>query len=422
MKWMRRDPCGLASVALTIGFLCFLRDQEGSQLRDLSLGFVVFPASRFRHILETETPGGNIFKDTVLVEVSEKARGELFAKIVRKTIQELHPTAVLKDPELGFDCNGKPRRSGTEPYDFLWDGRRVEVKSALLSFLETPQQWQYFLQQIKLANSNSDYAAFDVLLLCLVSPLHIFIVQHDLAFRVSRHGVATKPKGFCIQLRGPRQCGDWKASNEAILKQLLDLGTNCQLLANVSLRDLSSSFQKWRDEHPHQQTYAQVPLSTVSSKHLGQCIERLVRETQNLLRPELNMLDPAVTTRCDGRRRSHGQQLYDWMQDGRRFECKCATMRWNPCTKRWVFQFVAIKPSEHDELLLALRTPGGLHIYRHDGKCGMSRSGASTEVYGHEVSLYGPGRVECWKQSLADILRRLDASGCECLAYVDWHL
>ena len=99
---------------------------------------MVLPASNFKHIWEMETRGEAIYKGTLLGRMSSKARGEALAKYTWQVIKERFPDAKLEKPARGVDCNGRPRCRGHEPYDLLWDGQRVEIKSSLLPWVGNP--------------------------------------------------------------------------------------------------------------------------------------------------------------------------------------------------------------------------------------------------------------------------------------------
>ena len=53
--------------------------------------------------------------------------------LARSLDQEAHPTAGFQDPEAGTCVNGSKRGAGSAPYDYMRDGVRVEVKSAMLT-------------------------------------------------------------------------------------------------------------------------------------------------------------------------------------------------------------------------------------------------------------------------------------------------
>lgn len=120
------------------------------------------------------------------------------------------------------------------------------------------------------------------------------------------------------------------------------------------------------------------------------------------------------------------QAEYDWCRDGSRIERKSGQLRWDTHQEQWKPAFSKIKvardasPCLFDEPLLALYTPRGIYIYKHDLRLGMSSIGCKTPSLGHQIQLHGPTGREDWAVSLDIILAKLDASGCERLAFVMW--
>merc|ERR1711965_183437 len=103
---------------------------------------------------------------------------------------------------------------------------------------------------------------------------------------------------------------------------------------------------------------------------------------------------------------------YDWQRDGRRVACKSAQMIWDGSSQRWKLQFHKIKLDACDELLLAAYTPEGVHLFRHDGRAGLSTNGKSTAATGKEIQFYGPKNEPDWRGALGEILEKVEAKGC----------
>ena len=100
---------------------------------------------------------------------------------------------------------------------------------------------------------------------------------------------------------------------------------------------------------------------------------------------------------------------------------------WETHQQRWVLQFSNVKlggeggEAAFDELLLAVYTPRGVYLYRHDGRLGVSTNGKVTAVTGYTIKMYGPRGEADWASSLdGSVLPKLDESGCECVAVVRW--
>ena len=127
----------------------------------------------------------------------------------------------------------------------------------------------------------------------------------------------------------------------------------------------------------------------------------------------------------DGKRRGQNKAAYDWRRDERRVACKSAQLTWNKSDQCWRAHFQNIKPAgaegDYDELLLALYSPQGVHVYRYDGRFGLSTNGKETAATGRQINVYGPKYEESWQAALDEaILPKLDASGCKRVAEVMW--
>merc|ERR1712232_1242395 len=128
----------------------------------------------------------------------------------------------------------------------------------------------------------------------------------------------------------------------------------------------------------------------------------------------------------NGHPRGRSRTEYDWLRGDLRIECKSAQLRWDRHSKRWRLQFYNIKMKSHirfsealfDELLLALYTPRGVYIYRHDLIVGVTSNGRSTESEGSGIIITHMGQD--WFSALDGMLLKLDNSECERVALVAW--
>ena len=55
---------------------------------------------------------------------------------------------------------------------------------------------------------------------------------------------------------------------------------------------------------------------------------------------------------------------------------------WDTSQKRWYAQWKAIKPGAYNDLYLALYTPHGVYVLKHDGTFGMTTSGKQQAACG----------------------------------------
>ena len=173
------------------------------------------------------------------------------------------------------------------------------------------------------------------------------------------------------------------------------------------------------------EAYEGVPLAELSAVPRANVLTSLARGLDTSLHPHARIEDAVAGTRVDGGRRGQNMAPYDWRRDGVRVACKSAQLQWSAGTRRWMVGFQRIKPSgaegAFDELLLALYTPRGVHVYRHDLRLGMSTAGKSTQADGRRIHVYGPRDEGSWHSALdGAILPKLDESGCERVAEVRW--
>ncbi|CAE8585313.1 unnamed protein product [Polarella glacialis] len=95
-------------------------------------------------------------------------------------------------------------------------------------------------------------------------------------------------------------------------------------------------------------------------------------------------------------------------------------MTWDKANRYWRFHFSEVKlkkedaaASEFDELLLALYTPRGIYVYRHDLKHGLSAAGVKTAISGSGINVYGPTGGSNSSKALDAMLQKLDSSVCQ---------
>merc|ERR1712232_948743 len=87
------------------------------------------------------------------------------------------------------------------------------------------------------------------------------------------------------------------------------------------------------------QIYQGCPLSTVSPSRRGYIIEDLVRSALDASGSFGTSQDAQENHSIAGGRLGRQQASYDWLQDGRRVECKSCLMSYNNVRSIWVCQF-----------------------------------------------------------------------------------
>jgi len=167
--------------------------------------------------------------------------------------------------------------------------------------------------------------------------------------------------------------------------------------------------------------YEGVPLADCSTLVRGDVLCSMVRRLdEGWLNSSAAFADAIAGEDCKGRLRGQNMASYDWLRDGKRVACKSAQLGWKAGTERWALLYCSIKLDACDELLLTVYTPEGMHLFRHDGRAGLSTNGKATAATGKNIVFVGPVHEPDWRKSLGEILKKMEAKGCTRLAFVKW--
>eukprot|EP00933_Yihiella_yeosuensis_P069533 TRINITY_DN7617_c0_g1_i5.p1 TRINITY_DN7617_c0_g1~~TRINITY_DN7617_c0_g1_i5.p1 ORF type:complete len:414 (-),score=30.55 TRINITY_DN7617_c0_g1_i5:82-1323(-) len=379
--------------------------------------FLVVPAISVKQFLSQKPNYIEIYGDHALARLSGSRRGKILENVVRSAISKCDPNVVIEDPDLGQTVNGVCRGQAQAEYDWKSDGRRVECKSAMLTWREGQRRWGFTMSSVKLPLERfRDHAIFDELMLALFTPRGIYVYAHDMVFGVSTNGKATPASGHNVQLLGPYH-QPWTDALDSILNRLDSPQKSCQRILHISLSDafLQDELQK----EPFCGIFCGKPLSDMSMCQRGRVIQGIVLHVDTLINAS-SCFKPAIRGICvNGQSRSQHCAPYDWIRDGLRIECKSAKLLYLPLSRSWRFKFSAVKLCSFDELLLALYTPVGIYIYRHDLELGLGKTGVALQSAGYQIQIYSRRNALDWKAALHDILEKLDSSDCERLALVE---
>ena len=134
------------------------------------------------------------------------------------------------------------------------------------------------------------------------------------------------------------------------------------------------------------------PLSKLPEARRGIVIQRIVKQTLKTTYPTSIISEPPCGLRWDGTRRSGCQSEVDWIQDGRKVECKSTRIAWSQRERRWRAKWMGVKlciddgmTCAFDDLLLVLHCPSKLYIVWHDFGAGVARNGFQTGYRGHQI-------------------------------------
>ncbi|CAE7470379.1 unnamed protein product [Symbiodinium sp. CCMP2456] len=146
--------------------------------------------------------------------------------------------------------------------------------------------------------------------------------------------------------------------------------------------------------------YDNLPLSLSSPPSRGLHIQQIALEIDQRLHPDAKFSFGCGGRTVSGRRLSAHNAPVDWVRDEIRVEVKHGKLAYISRSKSWKCTFSCIKcafPGTrfrdlYDELWLVMYSPLGLHFLKHHGRFGLSTSGLSTAVSGHQVQVYGPSQ------------------------------
>ena len=161
--------------------------------------------------------------------------------------------------------------------------------------------------------------------------------------------------------------------------------------------------------------YAGHPLSGMSPHKRAILLQDLCKSMLTKAHPHLQVEEPELGTRVNGKRRSPQQASWDWTLGGRKVECKSCRLSWLASRKTWCITFQAVKRAEpgirthasFDDLYLVVDKPDAVHILKHDLRTGLSRCGKATAVLGHRIHVRGSRDICEWRSAWSTILQKL---------------
>ena len=100
---------------------------------------LVIPAREFNDMLEDVSETSIAYSGQLLAQLSPARRGHVLQDVLQQVLSQRYPDMQVQDPVLGLDKNGKLLDSRRAKYDFSIGGRRVECKSAKVSWCRSKQ-------------------------------------------------------------------------------------------------------------------------------------------------------------------------------------------------------------------------------------------------------------------------------------------
>ena len=377
-------------------------------------------AAEFKHIFDKVGVTCQVYAGNPLAAMNVARRGLLLQEWGRHVLASKNPNLVVAPAALGSCINGRKRSTNNAKYDMLLGDKRVELKSAQLSWCKTEGTWQATWRAIKFPFLNHRRTAtFDDLYLTLFTPTGFYLLKHDLKTAVASDGIRTAELGHSIKVKAGRQATSCEAATAAVLHKLCLQGGCLQVgygqVSDSVVQELLLSHQIFGDAFYHG-----TPLAFLNGIARGLLIQELMFEIDKSVNGSSIFTLPKdqPTYRGLERSRGSGNTTVDWIRDGVRVEAKHARLCFNMKAQCWQCDFSGIKTELFDELWLALYSPEGIDIYLHNPSLHLASSGVTTECLGRNIRLCGPAHELDPGRALETIRSKL--SHCCHIATVAW--
>ena len=416
---------------LTTKLLCIaglgLLPQGQKRLKErLTRRVLVLPSSEFEHLFQ-EGPTELAYANTPVRGLTQQEQGRRCQEWARMVLQEQNPEAKILDPEPGVCCNGSRRQRRCAPYDFLMNGRRVEIKSTRMVWWAADSCWLARFRNIKLQSGQRHGIVFDDLYLVLFSPQGLYLIKHDLTTGTNADGKRTEVRGHCISVQGSRVNTRWEEALPVLLQKLCEQG-NCSLIATELFSGPGFRSTLFGREPEHSEHYSRrrsvlddIPMSNMSSAKRGMRLQEIALAVDRKMNP-LCKFSRIQANRVGTQKRGTSNAPADWIRDATRVEAKSGGLVFNRGGQLFQCKFDGIKPDLFDELWLVIYSLKGIWFYRSRSveSLGLCRCGARTRHSGLQKVFTGRrGELEPLK-ALKTIDAKIRSKGCELVAMVEW--
>ena len=368
--------------------------------------FLTLGASEFKHIWADKGKTAEIYNKHPLASMNPTRRSMVLEDWARKILEEKEANCEIRDPIPGKCINGRRRSVHNAEYDFLVNGRRVEIKSSQLKWDHEYRTWNASFRGLK-------SGAFDDLYLVIFSPQWVDLVKHDLTTGISMSGPlreCSRSSGIYISGKG-----QWPEALEDIQAKLCE-GGNSLHVGRTSIDDSEIKTLCSRHRGYSSQFYCEDPLASSSPQLRGLRVEKSVMEAdRRFIHANSTFAEPGLEYTIDGKRRGKSNASYDWIRDGKRIEVKHSQLLFEKRGRSWYCTFRGVKRTCFDELLLVIYSPRGLDIFKHDGSYALSTAGAAEKI----DLRAGKGKLD-WPSALQTIEAKLESNGCPRIAQILW--
>ena len=387
---------------------------------------LVLSSSEFEHLFEEGPQSWPTWAPPVS-GLTQHEQGRKCQEWAKRVLQEQNPEAEIFDPEVGLCCDGTKRGRNFAPYDFLINGRRVEIKSGRMVWHAGKQCWMARFTDIKLQNGQGEGFAFDDLYLVLFSPQGLHLIKHDLTTGTSRDGERTTVRGHCIYVYGSRANTCWEEALPVFLQKLCEQG-NCSLIATELFSGPGFRSTLFGREPEHSEHYSRrrsvlddIPMSNMSSAKRGMRLQEIALAVDRKMNP-LCKFSRIQANRVGTQKRGTSNAPADWIRDKTRVEAKSGGLVFNRGRQFFQCKFDGIKTELFDELWLVMYSLKGIWCYRSRSieSLGLCKCGAMTRHSGLQKVFTGRrGELEPLK-ALKTIDAKIRSKGCELVAMVEW--
>ena len=371
--------------------------------------FLTLPASQFKHMWADAGKTAEIYNNHPLAIMNPARRSMVLQDWARKMLEETTTNCLVQDPIPGKCIDGTRRGVHNAEYDFLLNGRRVEVKSSQLRWDRSVRKW-------KVSFGGVRFGAFDDLFLVIFSPHGLDLIKHDQKTGISKPGVATECRGSQVTIHGE---AEWQNSIDIIVCKLCE-GGNSFHLCRTTIAESACKTLRGRHDGCTRQFYQEVPLAFMNPTVRGLRVERMVMEVDRLMNSNSIFAEPGPEYTIDGERRGKHRASYDWSRDGKRIEVKHSQLSFSSAKRMWYCAFHGVKHACFDELLLVIYSPSGLDIFKHDGFYGLHDAGVRTETVGRQIEVKVCADDMNSLSALKMIQAKLVSNGCPHLAQILW--
>jgi len=344
--------------------------------------------------LTAMTQTADVYQYVPLATLSPKERGDLLEKKTRDVVEET-TGETTHDPDPGTTITGNKRGRNSAPFDFyLGDGKlRVEVKSAQLRWDKHMKRWQANFHHVKRAE-------YDLLYLAIYTPSGIYVFKHNHEYGESTTGKKQESCGGQINVYGPRNQESIEEATRVVLEKM-----GSMFVKYVALDTIEVPISVTRE------SYKDVPFATLSPTERGDILENAVRYDVVEVTTGEKTYDPDPGKTITGKKRGRNQAPFDfYLGDHRqRVEVKSAQLTWNKSMKCWEATFRHVKREQYDLLYLALYTPSGIYVFKHDDKYGIYTLGKQQESCGGKVYVFGPQNEESIEKATMAVLKKMSS-------------